>query len=71
MPGMNGFQLYKIMKAMTRRTSTATKFLFISALDYAEESISLLPGIKPKDILKKPIQRENLVAKINEILAAK
>jgi CheY-like chemotaxis protein len=71
MQGINGFQLYKIMKALTKRTSTSTKFLFVSALEYAEESISLLPGIKPKDILKKPIQKENLVAKINEILAIK
>ena len=71
MQGINGFELYKIMKGLTKGTSTTTKFLFISALEYAEESISLLPGIKPKDILKKPIQRENLVAKINEILAIK
>jgi CheY-like chemotaxis protein/bifunctional DNA-binding transcriptional regulator/antitoxin component of YhaV-PrlF toxin-antitoxin module len=71
MQDINGFQLYKIMKALTRGTSATTKFLFISALEYAEESIRLLPGIKPKDILKKPIQREKLVAKINEILAIK
>jgi hypothetical protein len=58
------------MKGLTRGTSTP-KFLFISALDYAEESIILLPGIKRKDIIKKPIQRENLMAKINEILAIK
>jgi DNA-binding response OmpR family regulator len=68
MQGINGFQLYKIMKALRRGTSTP-KFLFISALEYAEESISLLPGTKPKDILKKPIQRENLEAKIKEMLA--
>jgi CheY-like chemotaxis protein len=43
MQDINGFQLYKIMKAMTRGTST-TKFLFVSALEYAEEFISILPG---------------------------
>jgi hypothetical protein len=58
------------MKALTRANST-TKFLFISALEYAEEFISLLPGIKPKDILRKPIQEQNLMAKINEILSIK
>jgi CheY-like chemotaxis protein len=71
MQGINGFQLYKIMKALIRGTNASTKFLFISALEYAEESIILLPGIKPKDILKKPIQEENLIAKINEMLAIK
>ena len=71
MQGINGFQLYKIMKALTRGTNNTTKFLFISALEYAEESIKLLPGIKPTDILKKPIESEDLEAKINEILAIK
>jgi DNA-binding response OmpR family regulator len=70
MPGINGFQLYKIMKVLTKVVNTP-KFLFISALEYAEESINLLPGTKPKDILKKPIQRENLEAKIKEMLAVK
>jgi two-component SAPR family response regulator len=71
MQDINGFELYKIMNAMTRGASTVTKFLFISALEYAEESINLLPGVKPKDILKKPIKRESLMAKINQILAIK
>ena len=68
MQGINGLQLYKIMKAVTRGTSI-TKFLFVSALEYAEEFISILPGVKPKDILKKPIQRENLVEKVKGILS--
>jgi CheY-like chemotaxis protein len=71
MQDINGFELYKIMNAMTRGASTVTKFLFISALEYAEESIKLLPGVKPKDILKKPIKRESLMAKINQMLVIK
>ena len=71
MQDINGFVIYKIMKALTRDTSATTKFLFISALEYAEESIKLLPGIKPTDILKKPIESEDLEAKINEILSIK
>lgn len=70
MQDINGFELYKIMNAVTKSTS-ATKFLFISALEYAEESINLLPGVKPKDILKKPIKRESLMAKINQMLVIK
>jgi hypothetical protein len=58
-----------LMKAMTMRTSATTKFLFVSALEYAEEFISILPGVKPKDIIKKPIQRENLVEKVKGILS--
>ena len=69
MQGINGLQLYKIMKAVTRGTSATTKFLFVSALEYAEEFISILPGVKPKDIIKKPIQRENLVEKVKGILS--
>jgi CheY-like chemotaxis protein len=68
MQGINGLQLYKIIKAMTRGTST-TKFLFVSAFEYAEEFISILPGVKPNDIIKKPIQRENLAEKVKEILS--
>jgi CheY-like chemotaxis protein len=71
MQDINGFELYKIMNAMTRGASTVTNFLFISALEYAEESINLLPGVKPKDILKKPIKRESLMAKINQMLVIK
>jgi CheY-like chemotaxis protein len=67
MQGINGLQLYKIMNAVTRGTSTI-KFLFVSALEHAEEFISILPGVKPNDILKKPIQSENLVEKVKEII---
>jgi CheY-like chemotaxis protein len=69
MQGINGLQLYKIMKAMTSGASATTKFLFVSALEYAEEFISVLPGVKPNDIIKKPIQRENLVEKVKEIIS--
>jgi hypothetical protein len=43
----------------------------VSALEHAEELICLLPGVKEKDIIKKPIQRENFVEKVKEILAIK
>jgi CheY-like chemotaxis protein len=64
MPGLNGLQLYKIMKAQRK----GTKFLFVSALDYVEEFIGFLPEINANTILIKPIDTKYLVEKIKEIL---
>lgn len=41
MPGLNGIQLYQILKALDPKL----KVLFISALDSAQEIISVLPSI--------------------------
>src|SRR5205823_7986958 len=42
LPGINGMQLYKIMKSIR----PGVKALFVSALDSAEEFITVLPGIR-------------------------
>jgi two-component system, OmpR family, response regulator ChvI len=64
MPGLNGLQLFYRIKAI----SPNTKIMFCSALDIAEELVSILPDIKYNDIIKKPIKREYLVSKINSAL---
>jgi CheY-like chemotaxis protein len=64
MPGLNGLQLYKIMKAFRRDT----KILFVSALDYAEEFIRLLPGTNSNSILTKPIDTQHFIQKVKEML---
>jgi two-component system, OmpR family, response regulator ChvI len=64
MPGFNGFQLYKQIKVW----NTDTKVLFLSALDVAEEIMFICPGMNASDIIKKPINRNSLISKIDEIL---
>ena len=60
MPKLNGIQLFYRLKAMTRDV----RIMFLSALDAAEELISILPGVKYDDIIKKPVLREELVTRI-------
>jgi DNA-binding response OmpR family regulator len=40
------------------------KIIFLSALDAAEELVSILPGISYDDIIKKPVMREELVTRL-------
>jgi CheY-like chemotaxis protein len=66
MPGINGLQLYYKLKAI----NMAIKIIFVSALDAADELISMLPGVKVDyDIIRKPVNRENFVNKIKAVLS--
>src|ERR687892_1455848 len=65
MPRLNGLQLFYRIKAI----SPATKIMFISALDIAEELTSILPDITYDHIMKKPLKREYFVSKINSALS--
>jgi DNA-binding response OmpR family regulator len=48
----------------------AIKIIFVSALDAADELISMLPGVKVDyDIIRKPVNRENFVNKIKAVLS--
>ena len=53
MPRLNGLQLFYRIKAI----SPNTKIMFCSALDIAEELVSILPDIKYNDIIKKPVKK--------------
>jgi CheY-like chemotaxis protein len=64
MPGLNGLQLYCKLKAI----NTAVKVLFVSALDAIDEILSVLPDVEPKDIIRKPVQRELFVNAIKRAL---
>jgi hypothetical protein len=44
------------------------KVLFISALDAAEEIISMCPEIKPSSIIRKPVSQEYFIEKIQETI---
>jgi two-component system, OmpR family, response regulator ChvI len=64
MPRLNGLQLfYKI-----RTLSPQIKIMFCSALEMAEELTSILPDISYDFIIRKPVERESLVNKINSAL---
>jgi CheY-like chemotaxis protein len=65
MPVINGFKLYTIMKALGVHSS---KFLFASALDYAEDFVQILPEIGQTNFIKKPFESEALLQKIKEAL---
>jgi DNA-binding response OmpR family regulator len=56
MQGLNGVQIYQILKALDKNV----KILFISGLDSAEEIISVLPNVTLNDIIKKPIEADRL-----------
>jgi CheY-like chemotaxis protein/class 3 adenylate cyclase len=64
MPRLNGLQLFYRIKAV----SPATRIMFVSALDIAEELTSILHDIKYDDIIKKPLKREYFISKINSVL---
>ncbi len=66
MPGINGLQLYYKLKAI----NMAIKIIFVSAIDAADELISMLPDVRvDHDIIRKPVNRENLVNKIKAVLS--
>jgi two-component system response regulator ChvI len=65
MPGLNGLHLYHRLKALNPNV----KVLFVSALDAGQEMISILPGVKLDDIIKKPVEKEQFLYKVKMTLA--
>ena len=47
MPEVNGLQLYNSLKAINRNV----RVIFVTALDIAQELISILLGFKEKDVV--------------------
>jgi two-component system response regulator ChvI len=64
MPSLNGLQLYYRLKAI----NMSLKIMFVSALDAAEELISVLPDIKNTDIIKKPVDEEHFLHSVRAAL---
>jgi CheY-like chemotaxis protein len=60
MPGLNGIQLYSKFKVM----NPDIKVFILSALDAIDELLSIFPEIKSNDILRKPIEPHDLLAKV-------
>ena len=61
MPKLNGLQLFHKMKAL----SPKIKIMFCSALDVAQEVASVLPDIDHEHFMRKPVEREHFINKIN------
>lgn len=64
MQGINGLQLYQSIKAI----NPECKAIFVSALDAAREIVSILPGTKPRDIIRKPVSKEQFVIAVKTAL---
>jgi hypothetical protein len=60
-----GLQLFRKMKKL----SPKIKIMFCSALEIAEELIGILPDIEHNYIIKKPVEREYFINKINSALS--
>lgn len=66
MPKINGLQLFHKMKAL----SPKIKIMFCSALDVAQEVASVLPDIDHEHFMRKPVEREHFINKINSAVAS-
>jgi CheY-like chemotaxis protein len=67
MPKMNGFELYRKI----RDKNTSIPIAFITAFEINEDEFSkVMPSIKVRDFIKKPIRIPDLIEKLNAILAA-
>ena len=64
MPGLNGLQLYSRLRAINPNI----KVLFVSALDAAEELISILSAVRVGDIIQKPLDKEKFLYKVKAAL---
>ena len=62
MPGINGIQLYQILKIINPKINV----IFISALNVIPELVDMLPGVNLKDIIKKPVDIEYFLTKVEE-----
>ena len=67
MPNLNVIQLYYRLKAI----NSNIKILFISAIDAAQEMISILPGIGVDDVIRKPVDIEQFLFKVKAALENK
>jgi two-component system, OmpR family, response regulator ChvI len=60
MPSMNGLQLYQRLKAIDPHV----KVIFLTALDAADELVSVLEGVESVDVMKKPIGRKHFLQRV-------
>lgn len=64
MPELNGIQLYHMLKIINKNL----KVLFISALDAADEILSMFPEITSRNIIRKPVSQSHFVNNVKDII---
>jgi CheY-like chemotaxis protein len=62
MPDINGIQIYQILKIL----NPSIKIIFLTALDAASELTSLYSEVKFEDIIRKPIDNDRFIEKVND-----
>jgi class 3 adenylate cyclase len=63
MPKINGLQLFQRMKAINSKTNV----VFVTALDAIEEIKTVLPDSNTA-VIKKPVEREQFISKVNSLI---
>ena len=64
MKDLNGLQLHQQIKAI----DPTIKIIFITALDILDELLSIFPGIKREQIMKKPIDNKDFITTIKKMI---
>jgi CheY-like chemotaxis protein/predicted transcriptional regulator len=64
MQDINGLQLYQSIRAI----NPECRAIFVSCLDAAREAVSILPGMNPQNLIRKPVSREQLVTAVKTAL---
>ena len=65
MKPINGLQVYQKVKL----ANPDTKVIFISALDAADELVTVLPGVRAKDVVRKPVELEAFMGIVKSAIA--
>ncbi|HEY7572731.1 MAG TPA: response regulator, partial [Nitrososphaeraceae archaeon] len=64
MPRLNGLQLYYRIKAINHNI----KIIFVTALDVADELVSILPDMKSDCIIKKPLDNTQIINTVRRVI---
>ncbi|MGH9925862.1 MAG: response regulator [Nitrososphaeraceae archaeon] len=67
MPHLNGLQLYQRLRAI----NSSVRILFVTALDAADELISLLPDVAANQVIMKPVSRDRFLNYVDQAVREK
>jgi CheY-like chemotaxis protein len=64
MPDVNGLEMYRKIKSVNANL----KIMFVTALDAADELLSIFSDVKKDDIIRKPIERDQFVKRVKNAI---
>jgi CheY-like chemotaxis protein len=67
MSTLNGLEFYQRLRAI----NTKIKVLFVSAIDAADMLVSVLPGVRSSDIIRKPVDKERFIERVKSTLVGR